>query len=329
MEKNYFVIRTTINEAFEDIRNEFLAGRLRQGWGPKGADLRGDPASFITALNKRWKDIENTPRRYSILLPMTKIKRGDLIIVPRLSIKQYSIGKYFTIAECTEEYTFEPLTTYDDYGHIIGIRALGTWDYRSANDSANLLGKLLMSMPFSKAVNTIKNPETIQAIENLIDSLPLIENTSDLASSAPIENFGANFPRRQQEKFLNDLRRMTNLENFLAEVFRKIPGVKTVSQSGSNLIVTYTLERIKGVDAAEQIWIVQINDTAVERLGANIEKFNAALGILLTTNERTQSLVTDIDKIALEMSEKNISVYLVAGVEVAQLIFRYGSTLLI
>ena len=186
-----------------------------------------------------------------------------------------------------------------------------------------------MSMPFSKAVNTIKNPETIQAIENLIDSLPLIENTSDLALSAPIENFGANFPRRQQEKFLNDLRRMTNLENFLAEVFRKIPGVKAVSRSGSDLIVTYTLERIKGVDSAEQIWIVQVNDTAVERLGANIEKFNATLGILLTTNERTQSLVADINKIALEMSEKNISVYLVAGIEVAQLIFRYGSTLLI
>ena len=324
MEKSYFVIRTTINEAFEDIRNEFLAGRLRQGWGPKGADLRGDPASFISALNKRWEGIENTPRRYSILLPMTKIKRGDIIIVPRLSIKQYSIGKYFTIAECTEEYTFEPLSTYDDYGHIIGIRALGTWDYRSANDFANLLGKLLMSMPFSKAVNT-----TIQAIENLIDSLPLIENTSDLTLSAPIENFGANFPRRQQEKFLNNLRRMTNLEQFLAEVFRKIPGVKTVSQSGSDLIVTYTLERIKGVDAAEQIWIVQINDTAVERLGANIEKYNAALGILLTTNERTQSLVTDINKIVPEMSKKNISVYLVAGVEVAQLIFRYGLTLLI
>lgn len=327
MEKNYFVIRTTINEAFEDIRNEFLAGRLRQGWGPKGADLRGDPASFITALNERWKDIENTPRRYSILLPMTKIKRGDIIIVPRLSIKQYSIGKYFTIAECTEEYIFEPLPTYNDYGHIIGVRALGTWDYRSADDSANLLGKLLMSMPFSKAVNTIKNPETIQAIENLIDSLPLIENTSD--SSTPIENFGANFPRRQQEKFLNDLRRMTNLENFLAEVFRKIPGVKTVSQSGSDLIVTYTLERIKGVEAAEQTWIVQINDMAIEQFSTNIENFNAALGIFLTTNERTQSLEADIKKVVLEMSKKNISVYLVAGVEVAQLIFRYGSTLLI
>lgn len=329
MEKNYFVIRTTINEAFEDIRNEFLAGRLRQGWGPKGADLRTDPASFITALNERWKDIENTPRRYSILLPMTKIKRGDIIIVPRLSIKQYSIGKYFTIAECTQEYTFEPLTTYNDYGHIIGIKALGTWDYRSANDSANLLGKLLMSMPFSKAVNTIKNHETIQAIENLIDSLPLIENISDSALNIAIENFGANFPRRQQEKFLNDLRRMTNLESFLAEVFRKIPGVKNVSQSGSGLIVTYTLERIKGVEVTEQIWIVQINDMAVERLSANIEKFNAALGIILTTNERTQSLETDIKKLALEMSKKNISVYLVAGVEVARLIFRYGSTLLI
>ena len=133
MERKYFVIRiTNENEAFDDIRNEFLAGRLRQGWGPKGADLRGEPVSFITALKERWAEsMENTPRRYSILLPMTKIQRGDIIIVPKLSINQYGMGNYFTVAECTAEYTFEPLEAYNDYGHILGIKTLGTWDYRS------------------------------------------------------------------------------------------------------------------------------------------------------------------------------------------------------
>ena len=308
MERKYFVIRiTNANEAFDDIRNEFLAGRLRQGWGPKGADLRGEPVSFITALKERWAEsMENTPRRYSILLPMTKIQRGDIIIVPKLSINQYGMGNYFTVAECTAEYTFEPLEAYNDYGHILGIKTLGTWDYRSANDSANLIGKLLTGMSFSKAVNTIKNPETIQAIENLI------------ASSSQDE-----VPARQHEKIFGKINQIFSLENSLAEVFRKIPGVKTVSQIGSDLIVTYTLERIKGVDLVEQTWFVQINNADVGRLGASIEKHNAALGILITTGERTQSLAAAIEKLAFDMSKKNISVYLVAGVEVMRLILRY------
>ncbi len=130
------------------------------------------------------------------------------------------------------------------------------------------------------------------------------------------------FFRPQNEKILREL---TN--NFLAEVFRKIPGVTNVTEIGENfLIVTYILERIKYVEATEQIWIVQFNNNSVAQLRAAIETYSASMGILLTTGERTQALESACNKLAADM---NIPVYLIAGVEVAKFVLHYGLDLLV
>ncbi|MBQ3451924.1 MAG: hypothetical protein IJL14_07455 [Selenomonadaceae bacterium] len=130
------------------------------------------------------------------------------------------------------------------------------------------------------------------------------------------------FFRPQNEKILREL---TN--NFLAEVFRKIPGVMNVTEIGENfLIVTYILERIKYVEAVEQIWIVQFNNNSVAQLRTAIETYGASIGILLTTAERTQALETACNKLAADM---NIPVYLIAGVEVAKFVQHYGLDLLV
>lgn len=172
--KNYFVVRPAINEAFNDIRNELLEGRLRQGWGCPGFDLRNGRESFVDAWEKAgWNDKIDAPRRYAILSPLLNIKCGDIIIVPKLTLNNQSgVGQYFSIVECVEEYSFEPLAQYNDYGHILGVKALGTFDYRSENESANYIAKLLMGISLSKAVSQIRNQQTVQAVENLIDTLP-------------------------------------------------------------------------------------------------------------------------------------------------------------
>lgn len=136
-----------------------------------------------------------------------------------------------------------------------------------------------------------------------------------------------------------------DLEKFLAEVFRRIPGVTGVKENGSgwgpdygaDLIVKYNLERIKGVELEEQTWVVQVKsytgehwDTnAVVQIKTAIEVFDANVGIIITTGERTQALETACDKLSEEMSKKNVSVHLIAGVEVAQFVLRYGLDLLI
>ena len=129
------------------------------------------------------------------------------------------------------------------------------------------------------------------------------------------------FFRPQNEKILREL---TN--NFLVEVFRKIPGVTNVTEIGENLIVTYILERIKYVEATEQIWIVQFNNNSVAQLQTAIETYGASMGVLLTIDERTQALEAACNKLVADM---NIPVYLIAGVEVAKFVQHYGLDLLV
>lgn len=135
------------------------------------------------------------------------------------------------------------------------------------------------------------------------------------------EKWWDNHFRPQDEKIL---RGITN--NFLAEVFRKIPGVINVAEDGANLIVTYILERIKYVEAIEQIWIVQFNNNSVAQFQTAIETYGASMGIMLTIAERTQALESACNKLAADM---NIPVYLIAGVEVAKFIQHYGLDLLV
>ena len=160
------------------------------------------------------------------------------------------------------------------------------------------------------------------------------------------------FLNREVNEILSDLTKSIyrnkpdkQLERFLAAVFRKIPGVTEVKENGfgwcgddgADLIVKYNLERIKGVELEEQIWVVQVKsyvgehwDTnAVAQIKNAIEVFDADVGIIITTGERTQTLETAFNNLADEMSEKNVAVHLIAGVEVAQFVLRYGLDLLI
>lgn len=136
-----------------------------------------------------------------------------------------------------------------------------------------------------------------------------------------------------------------DLERFLAAVFRNVPGVTEVKENGfgwcgdddADLIIKYTSERIKSFDSKEEIWVVQVKsyvgehwDTnAVSQLKNAIEVFDADVGIIITTGERTQALETAFEKLFDEVSKKNVSINLIAGVEVAQFVLRYGLDLLI
>ena len=183
-----------------------------------------------------------------------------------------------------------------------------------------------------------------------IEVKPLVTVTPTVAKTA---SFSKDiFLNREANEILGDFTKSIyrnkpgkRLENFLAEVFRRIPGVTDVDENGAgggpdygaDLIVKYNLERIKGVELEEQTWVVQVKsysgehwDTnAVAQIKTAIEVFNANVGIIITTGERTQALETACDKLSEEMSKKNVSVHLIAGVEVAQFVLRYGLDLLI
>lgn len=207
--RNYFVNRfPPFEEIFPKLREELLAGRMRQCWGRTGCDLRLGSETFI----KNWKNFPNRSdnrnplepqKRYRILSVLLEIKPGDIIIVPKVSSSDKDIGKYFTVVECVKPYEFEPLPQ-GDCGHIIGVKILGTWDYSSANENANAVGRVLKTFSFGKAVNRILNAEIIKVIDNLIATLPPTENDLDSMMKKMLE---------MQENYLTEL----------LKVFRDLP----------------------------------------------------------------------------------------------------------
>lgn len=211
-------------------------------------------------------------------------------------------------------------------------------DYKAAAQvGAIFSGK--ESLPVSKS--TESKPVEVKP---LVTVTPTVVKTA--SSSKDI------FLNREANEILGDFTKSIyrnkpgkQLERFLAAVFRKIPGVTDVIENGfgwcgddgADLIVKYNLERIRGVELEEQIWVVQVKsyvgehwDTnAVAQIKNAIEVFDADVGIIITTGERTQTLDTAFNNLADEMSKKNVTVYLIAGVEVAQFVLRYGLDLLI
>lgn len=179
--RNYFVVRFLIDDnVFNDLREELLKGHLRIPWGFAGLDLR-NKENFVAAYVERSKEnnhemteeelTNEAVNRYSRLLILTKIKIGDIILIPKVSIHQSEVGKFFTIAEVSAEYSFEPMPKHNDFGHIIGVKLLNTFNYHSENMAASYIGNNLVSAFRSRIVSRINNPDMIRCVEELLGSL--------------------------------------------------------------------------------------------------------------------------------------------------------------
>ena len=149
---NMYMQRLDYSGAYDFQKSEILAGRLRQGWGPEGADLNGGFESFREAgKNAGWEESDAWfSRKYNNLCLMLEMKPGDIVVVPKLNINT-PIGDWenddgawartFTLLEVTEGYRFEavPVPMWEglkEFGHIIGVKIVGSWSYYQSDLAA-------------------------------------------------------------------------------------------------------------------------------------------------------------------------------------------------
>ena len=126
-----------------------------------------------------------------------------------------------------------------------------------------------------------------------------------------------------------------DLEGFLAEVFRKMPGVIEVKENGSGWGPDFGADLI--VKSQKHKIVVQVKsyvgevwDTnCVDQLKTAIEEFDATLGIIITTGQRTPLLDEAVKKLADAMRKKNVEVRLIAGGDVAKFVLKYNPQLLL
>lgn len=181
---NYFVARLPFGLSdiisYELIRAELLNDRLRFAFGWDGLDLRTGEDKFVAAYVEHCNDTKYSAlKRYRYLSILKDISVGDIILIPRFSIYQPEVGQYFTIAECTKTYTFAPLPKCNDLGHIIGVKLLKSFDYRSDSEAANCIADKLRLAFRSRTVSRINDPNMIAAVEKLLEPLPPPESNLD------------------------------------------------------------------------------------------------------------------------------------------------------
>ncbi len=203
---NYYVCRIDYENAFLDIRAELIAGRYRQGWGGSGCDLRINTAQTFP----------HGRARYDILSLMLDIKPNDRIIVPKVNVNvaEHSTD-FFTIAVCTAQYRFAPLSKYNDYGHIIEVDVEGSWiRYNEPRDSIEKAAKYIVNMicnfhygkfdvsnekvddnplemKFKEAVEYLIAPDKNPAPQNYPYIQPYIRNSNSQSNAQPADNSDA------------------------------------------------------------------------------------------------------------------------------------------
>ena len=180
---NICIQRIDYSAPYDFLKSEILAGRLRQGWGPEGADLNGGVSKFIEAgRNAGWEDSESRlSRKYHNLCLMLKMKPGDIIIIPKLNmntpLEDWATDggaweKTFTLLEVTEGYRFEPVAVpvWEDtkeFGHIIGVKVLGSYSYYQ-NDLTGIISETFKKPYHWNSESLITSEVIISAVQQLI-----------------------------------------------------------------------------------------------------------------------------------------------------------------
>lgn len=224
-EARFFVFRINYGENFGVIRNDIIYhGLLRQGWGAEGMDITNNYNTFKDAWIERWHEeiTDKTYKKYKNLQIMKEIKKGDFIIIPKVSVVQDGVCDSFTLAVCDKEYSFAVLEDKNDFGHIIGIKEAFSCCYKYDHNSS-IIAKSFRS--YQSSLNNVWDEKVTRAVTELIEQHKKqprnFEENNDLITivSNATRNERQQYLRCVKEK-IRDLK-AHDLENIIAQLFEK------------------------------------------------------------------------------------------------------------
>ena len=248
-----------------------------------------------------------------------------------------------------------------EYGKVTAAKIVGPYTYQDKLPNGQNDGR--HCFPVSEVFTFDRNDKRvhpkIRSRLKLQGSLYRLKNCEDEfnASMDVLKNISASevSPKyhliRKSNEILNEFTKIIHDNNpgkefeiFLADIFRKIPGVIDVKENGfgwgtdngADLIITYKAGLLPGLER-EHTLVVQAKSYegehwethAVDQLKTAIDKYKASMGMLITTGERTEILEDAFNKLADDMNNKHIDVHLLAGIEVTQFILQYGMNALL
>ncbi|WP_419240066.1 hypothetical protein [Photobacterium leiognathi] len=215
------------------FRQELDEGRLRQGWGwTEGQNLR--------LLTKDSGARRNLPI-------LNKVKKGDILIVPRLPT-----WNEVAIVEATQDfsqgYDYSIHPDLQDYGHIFPARFIKSFNRKNNHVSGELRASLKQVNRFWNMSHCKDNiGELINNKEALINSIGFSTRfnnvlTDNISKSLEQTDFYKKFYRQMNEQFSNE-----EWEYALVEGLRKIlpepiiverTGGITEKEHGTDILIT-------------------------------------------------------------------------------------------
>jgi len=272
---------------YQSVKN----GKSRFGWSQKDEH------------NLKLKD--NWTEWHSKQLFLLQIKKEDWIVHINTPVWGQCIA-----TQVTSEYDFDKGLECDrciDFRHCfeVDVDTIVEFNRRDPNvlPSVNLNPRQIYHRiyaidDFRKSMENLKHNKV---------NLSGVESKEEYYLKNKTENY-----LKEITRDINETHKSKNLERFLAEVFRKIPGVVEVNENGfgwgtdygADLIVTMK-SSIGNLDF-ENIIIVQIKSfegdhydlSAVEQVETGIKTYNGTAGMIITTAQRTEALENKIQNIS-------------------------------
>ena len=270
---------------YESVKN----GKSRFGWSWR------DEHNLKTDRGNNWRN--NWTKEHGRQLFLLRIKPGDWIV----HIHMPSYG-WCVAARVVSEYDFdEGINTSDgqDFRHVFQIDVDSIVEFeRSSNkvhSAVNLKPRqryheVSSAKEFKRSIKAIKDDEEIE-IEGSRERHDLLNETDEVLEEI--------------SRLIHRTHRGKKLESFLAEVYRKIPGVSDVQENGSSgrrgehgadLIVTTRMS--VGKLEIENLIVVQVksyegdvSDTRpVDQIKEAIKHYKANAGVIITTGKITETL---------------------------------------
>ncbi len=327
---------------------QFLSDSIKNGVSRFGWSYI-DTADLTTLQTKQWQEMDEKEKNcWAKAHFLLEVQKGDWIVHINLPYWGACLA-----GQVIETYSFEQNgNDLGDYRHLLKLDKNSIVEFKRNDD--RVLPIISSRLKLQGRYWTIQYiDEFLQTIKNLKEeSLGKKEN----------ENNGIFYLKKELSPLLKNMTEKIQkthpagkLENFIAEVFRKIPSVVKVNEygrhkgwgtdSGADLIVTYKSGLSISNLEKEEILVVQVKSytgkhfekNAVKQIETAIKKFQANAGLIITTAESTDDLEKEIEKLSNRLSmpeqdgglNKPIPIGLIAGEEVAKFVLKYGGQLIL
>ena len=297
---------------YESVKN----GKSRFGWSSE------EHHNLKIDRENNWKN--NWTKEHSRQLFLLRIKPGDWIVHIHMPSDGWCVA-----ARVVSEYDFdEGINTSDgqDFRHVfqIDVGSIVEFERNKVHSTVNLC--------------PMQRHHQVYAVDEFLESIEAIKDGREIEIEGKRERHDLlNATDKVLEQIAHLIQRThrgKKLESFLAEVFRKIPGVNDVHENGSSgrrgehgadLIVTTSMS--VGKLEIKNTIVVQVKsykgdvlDTnAVDQIERAIKHYEASAGVIATTGKRTETLENAVAKAGKKLG---CDIDLLAGKELAQFVIH-------